>query len=91
MKVVWTAAAQADLDDILAYTSEHYPSVVPALEQRVRAIEARIGRWPHSAREVEERPGIRVVPLVRYPYRIFYQVVSEGVEVLHIHHAAKEH
>lgn len=90
MKVVWTAAAQADLDDILAYTAEHYPSVVPALEQRIRAVVARIGRWPHSAREVEERADIRVVPLVRYPYRLFYQVASEAVEILHIHHASRE-
>jgi hypothetical protein len=30
MKVVFTAAALADLDEILGYTGEHYPPVVAA-------------------------------------------------------------
>jgi len=38
MKVVWTEAALADLNDILAYTADHYPSVVALLEQRVHAV-----------------------------------------------------
>jgi toxin ParE1/3/4 len=90
MKVVWTAAARSDLDDVLAYTAGHYPSVVGALERRIRAVAERVGRWPESARTVEERDGVRVVPLVRYPYRIFYQVTDDAVEILHIHHASRE-
>jgi plasmid stabilization system protein ParE len=84
MKVVWTAAALADLDDVLAYTTEKYPSLVGPVEKRIRAIIARIGAWPESAwRTVRE---VRVVPLLRYPYRIFYKVHDESVEILHIHH-----
>lgn len=89
MKVVWTDSALADLDEILAYAAEHYPSLVGPLERRVRATVARIGQWPLSARTVEERPGVRVVPLVRYPYRIFYRIGDEALELLHIHHAAR--
>ena len=90
MRVIWTEAALADLDTILAYTSEHYPSLVVAVERRVRAVVERIGRWPESARVVEERPGVRVVPLVRYPYRLFYWVNGDTVEILHLHHAARD-
>ncbi len=36
------------------------------------------------------RPGVRVVPLGRYPYKIFYRVSGDAVEILHIHHAARE-
>jgi len=42
------------------------------------------------ARVVDERPDVRVVPLVRYPYRIFYRVADEAVEILHIHHASRQ-
>ena len=63
MKVVFTSAALADLDDIVAYTSMNYPSVVPSLERRIRAVIARIEQWPESAREVEQRPGIRAYPV----------------------------
>jgi hypothetical protein len=30
-----------------------------------------------------------MVPLVRYPFRIFYRIASDRVEILHIHHAAR--
>jgi hypothetical protein len=39
---------------------------------------------------VEQREGVRVVPLVRYPYRIFYRVAGDAAEILHVHHAARD-
>jgi plasmid stabilization system protein ParE len=30
------------------------------------------------------------VPLGRYPYKIFYRVTEESVEILHVHHAARQ-
>jgi len=54
------------------------------------AVERRIGRWPQSAREVVGRAGVRVVPLIRYPYKIFYRVMPDAVEVLHIRHSARQ-
>jgi toxin ParE1/3/4 len=29
------------------------------------------------------------VPLGRYPYKIFYRVADDTVQILHIHHAAQ--
>jgi len=90
MRVVWTEAALADLEDVLAYIAEHYPSLAAPVERRLRAVIARISRWPESGRAVEERAGVRVVPLVRFPYRLFYIVTAERVEILHLHHAARD-
>ena len=90
MKVVWTEAALADLDSALDYTAEQYPNLVGPLEVRIRAVLARIGRWPESARTVNDQPDIRVVPLLRFPYRIFYRVANERVEILHLHHASRD-
>jgi plasmid stabilization system protein ParE len=83
MKVAFTDAARADLDQLLAYTRRHYPSVVPALEQRIRDVIARVARWPKSARGVQGRPGVRVVPLLRYPYKIFYRMTDEDRDPSH--------
>jgi len=33
---------------------------------------------------------MRVVPLVRYPYKVFYRVSDQTVEILYIHHAARD-
>lgn len=90
MKVVFTDDALRDLDEILQYISKNYPSVYGPFEKRLRTIVTRIGAWPKSAQEVFQRPGIRSVPFIRYPYKIFYRVLTDRVEVLHVHHSARE-
>jgi len=83
MKVVFTPGARADLDDILSFIATNYPGVVDAFERRLDLIIRRIATWPHSAAAVADREGVRVVPLVRYPYKIFYRV-TDVIEILHI-------
>ena len=77
MKVVWTDAALNDLDQIADYLGAHYPQIAPAVEARIRAVVDRIGRWPRSARPSAKRAGVRVVPVGRYPYKIFYRITQE--------------
>jgi toxin ParE1/3/4 len=89
MKVVFTDEALRDLDEILEFIELNYPTISAAFERRVRTIERRIARWPKSAEEVEQRPGVRVVPLIQYPYKLFYRITDDLIEVLHIHHAAR--
>jgi len=89
MKVIFTAAALADLDEILGYTGEHYPAVAAVVERRIRTVIERIGEFPESGRRVEVRPGMRMVPVIRYPFRMFYRIVDDRVELLHIHHVAR--
>jgi toxin ParE1/3/4 len=90
MKVVYTDEAREDLDGILAYIAANYPTVYEAFLIRLRSVVARIGMWPDSAQEVAEEPGVRVVPLLRYPYKIFYRNTGEAIEIMYIHHAARE-
>jgi len=89
MRVVYTDEALHDLDDILRYIAANFPAAYQSFELRLRAVERRISQLPQGARQVTERPGVRVVPLIRYPYKIFYRVTSEAVEILHIHHTAR--
>lgn len=90
MKAEFTAAALADLDEILAYTSENYPKLVSHIERRIRDVIAHIEEWPLNARALNGQPNVRVVPLLRYPYRIFYLLADGRIEILHIHHTARE-
>ncbi len=89
MKVVYTDEARDNLDGILANIARDYPTISAAFEKRLRTVVVRIGAWPESAEEVAERPGVRVVPLIRYPYKIFYRITNEAVEILYIHHVAR--
>jgi toxin ParE1/3/4 len=89
MKVVYTAAAQNDLREIGEWLTANYPVVAPHVERRIRGIVAHIARWPESAPRATGLEGVRVAPLGHYPYRIFYRLAADTVEILHIHHAAR--
>src|SRR6266516_3952513 len=71
MKVIYTDEALRDLDQILTFLVSNYPSITAAFQKRLRSVERRIGKWPMSAEEVRQRAGVRVIPLCRYPYKIF--------------------
>jgi len=90
MKVIYTYEALRDLDEILTFIASNYPNISAAFQERLQSVERRIGLWPMSAEEVTQRPGVRVVPLVRYPYKVFYQITNEAVEILYVHHAARQ-
>src|SRR5436305_1031349 len=89
MKVVFTDAALEDLRSIAAYLAANYPSAAAAIDRRLRLVIARIARWPESSQRVIERPGVRVAPLVRYPYHVFYRITADAVEILNIHHTSR--
>jgi toxin ParE1/3/4 len=90
MRVVFTDEALRDLDEILEFIATHCPAVASPFRQRLRTVLQRIGKWPKSAEEVEQRPGVHVAPLIRYPYKVFYRTTTDAVEILHIHHAARQ-
>jgi plasmid stabilization system protein ParE len=90
MRIVFTDEALRDLDEILDFIAAHYPTIASSFRRRLETVLQRIGRWPKSAEEVEQRPGVHVAPLIRYPYKIFYQTTTDAVEILHIHHAARQ-
>jgi plasmid stabilization system protein ParE len=71
MKVVYTAAALRDLDEIARWIAARYPTIAPAVERHIRVTVAVIGRWPESARRSAKRPGVRVGAVGRYLYKIF--------------------
>ncbi|HEY1706873.1 MAG TPA: type II toxin-antitoxin system RelE/ParE family toxin [Rhizomicrobium sp.] len=89
MKAVFTPAALADLDDILSYTARHFPQQVKPLERRVRQTIERLEIWPLNARELANSAGVRVVPLLRYPFKIFYRIENDSIAILHVYHTAR--
>ena len=90
MKVEYTNRALADLRKISADSRAVFgEAVAAALEARLRAVVRHITERPESAPRVVERPGVRVFPLIRYPYKIFYRVLDDGVRILHIRHTSR--
>jgi plasmid stabilization system protein ParE len=90
MRVEYSRRAVDDLRKILADSRQAFGlRVAEAFESRIRAVVDRVGRDPHSAPEIEQRPGIHVVPLSRYPFKVFYRVVNDRVTIMHIRHTVR--
>jgi toxin ParE1/3/4 len=89
MKVRYSNLALAELDAILANIQAENPDAAASFQARVRRVVERIGQFPESAQEVAERPGVRRVPLLHYPYVIHYTVYDDEVVILRIVHGAR--
>jgi toxin ParE1/3/4 len=89
MKVEYSNRAVADLRKISADSRRTFGDRAEGLETRIRAVADPISRDPFSAPEVERRPGLRVAPLVCYPFKVFYRVFDDRVRSVHIRHTAR--
>jgi toxin ParE1/3/4 len=90
MKVEFTNRALADLRKLSADSRTMFgDAVASALGERISNVVSHLAEYPESAPRVIERPGIRVFPLIRYPYKIFYRVVGDRVRILHIRHTSR--
>lgn len=90
MKLVYSRRALADLDEIANYYSVNAsPAVARSIEARlIKAIE-RIRLMPEAAPRVSQRSRVHAITVVRYPFRIFYRLRDDTVDILHIRHTSR--
>ena len=90
MKLAYSRQALADLENIATYYSANAsPAIAQSIERRLLEVIARIQRAPESAPRVAQRSQVRAVAVVRYPFRIFYRVRGDTVDILHIRHTSR--
>jgi plasmid stabilization system protein ParE len=89
MRVVYSSRALVELDEILAFVAKFSPASAARVESRIRHVVEWIGNHPEAAQEMMGRPGVRRMPLIRYPYLIYYMVGADEVTILRIRHAAR--
>lgn len=89
MRIRWTPAAAADLEQIKNYLTKRHPSfaqpTVVKLYETIRSLKTsplrgRVGR--------EE--GTRELVYTPLPYIAVYRVKEQTIEILHIYHGAQE-
>ena len=90
MKLVYSRRALADLNGIATYyAASASPAIAESIERRLVNVIDRICRAPEAAPRVAQRSQVRVVAVVRYPFRIFYRVRDDTIDILHIRHTSR--
>ena len=89
MKVEYSNRALVDLRKASVDSRVFGDRVSEALEKRIRDVIAFIADRPEGASGITERPGVRVIPLAPYPYKIFYRVLDDRVRILHVRHTSR--
>ena len=87
MKIRYTPAAFADRRRIIDYLRERSAGGARNVAASIREAIAQIKEHPESGYRTDN-PDVRVIFVVRYPYKIFYRVRDE-VEILHIRHTSR--
>jgi plasmid stabilization system protein ParE len=90
MKLVYSRRALADLNEIATYyAASASPAIAETIERRLGNVIDRICLSPEAAPRVAQRAQVRVVAVVRYPFRIFYRVRGDTIDILHIRHTSR--
>lgn len=88
MKLRYTETAAVELEEILDYVSERNPSAARTLASRIEKSIQVLADFPELAQLTDE-PGVRRLPIGRYPYVIFYSAERDAIVILHIRHTAR--
>jgi plasmid stabilization system protein ParE len=90
MNIIYSRRALADLEQIASYYSSHAsPSVSDAIQRRFLEVIEHVRRSPEIAPRVAKRSEVRVIPVVRYPFQIFYRARGDTIDILHIRHTSR--
>ena len=90
MRVQYSKRAVSDIKQIVAYYDRSgNPAVAARIVARIQEVVAQITGSPLSGRLVIQRPGVRVLPLVNYRYKLFYRVAGDMIRVIHIRHTSR--
>ncbi len=90
MRVRWSRLALEDVSGILGRLVTENPVAAGRLTRRLDRVVRRISLYPEGAQAVAERPGVRRIPLVRYPFILFYKVENGEAIILRIVHGAMD-
>ena len=89
MRVRYSARAFTDREQIFDYLRQRSPGGARNVMAKIREAAAQLGENPHSGYATDD-PEVRVKFVVRYPYKIFYRLRGDAVEILHIRHTARQ-
>ena len=88
MNVVYAPRALRDLENIAAYLIERSPPGAANVLGAIKAGIDALALFPKIGRTVDEM-GHRRLPVLHYPYVVYYRIAGEELLILHIRHTSR--
>ena len=88
MRVRYTPEAFADRERISEYLRERSPSGARNVMASIRDAVKLLRDQPNNGYKTNDS-DVRVKFVIRYPYKLFYRVRGETVEIAHIRHTSR--
>lgn len=89
MKVRYTPRAFADREAIFSYLDERNPVAARAFKAFIKNRVSRLAQFPHRNRVVAGI-GVHAHWLGRYPYIVYYRIVEDEIQIVHIRHTSRQ-
>lgn len=91
MRILWTAEALDDLEEILAYYYfEVGPATAEAVERRIVSQVEALCTFSERIRKSDRIPNARELVISKLPYIVFVRLLPERIIVLIVAHAARK-
>jgi addiction module RelE/StbE family toxin len=88
MNVVYSPRAMRDLQGISAYLVERNPRAATNVLSAIKSSIETLSFFPQIGRLIDN-VGHRRLPVLRYPYLIYYRVAEDELLILHIRHTSR--
>jgi toxin ParE1/3/4 len=89
MKLRYAPRAYADIADIYEYIAKHNGRAAAAVVQRIRTTCELVASFPDLGRETDIS-GVRVFPIARFPYLVYYRLRENELVIIHVRHARRD-
>jgi toxin ParE1/3/4 len=89
MRVRYTPRARGDIDRIYGYLDKRSEGGTRNVLLAIYAGVQFIAERPEGSERTDD-PNVRVKLVRRYRYKIFYSVVGDTVEILHVRHMSRK-
>ena len=88
MRVRLTSRAHRELDRIGEFLIERSPAKARGLVSALDGVFSRLRQMPYHGRATT-KSAVRYIILPRYPFKVFYRVVGDTIEVLSVFHTSR--
>jgi addiction module RelE/StbE family toxin len=89
MRVRYTRQAHSDIDAIYSYLDQRAPAAAQAVKNLIERRISRLADFPFIAPATDE-PGIYELTIVRYPYKVYYEIAGDELWIVHIRDSRRE-